>query len=46
MVSLGLNTGSSTIQYLIHDPDAGIEYPISNLADNIKLVGAADFLEE
>lgn len=46
MVSLGLNTGARTFGFLIHYPDAGIEYPISKHANNIKPRGAIDFLEE
>lgn len=45
-VSLGLNTGPLLFSIFTHDPDAGIKYPISKLADKIKRGGAIDFLEE
>lgn len=42
----GLTLGPVLFSILIHDPDAGIEYPIRKLADNIKLGGAIVFFEE
>lgn len=42
----GLTLGPVLFSIFIHDPDAGIKYPISKLADKIKRGGAIDFLEE